>query len=213
MHSVVRFSQVLEFHDFIYPSAVLKQRPLPDRIPGCLLTLRPSTLICEDRSTSPSRLYQVRGPGVVVPWRAVSPRTGRGIRDMCYVKHQGRELLLITYLQEGSLHAFSLETGEEEWIARGRPPGCRREIWVHAVTTDGHGLVMVTDTNNNCLQILNSTGQYVGSMLKEEVLNLGVLGTFRWCPLTSTLIVAHVKEGIHRICLAKLGGINNIINQ
>ena len=125
------------------------------------------------------------------------------IRDMCYVKHQGRELLLITFLQEGSLHAYNLETSEEEWTVQGSPPGCELEMWVQAITTDGHGFVMMTDTNNNCLQVINTVGQYVGSMLREAVPGLGVLGVLRWCPLTSTLIVAHVKGGMHYVCLVK----------
>ena len=70
----------------------------------------------------------------------------------------------------------------------GKLPGIEKEINALGITTNGRGLVFVSDLSNSCIHMFSTTGQHLGILGQNE--DLGRLGRITWCEDMSSIFTS-----------------------
>ena len=105
------------------------------------------------------------------------------------MKHEQKELILVTSESLMGIKAYDLSSGSLEWHKN--IPGMTKS----ALVPDGHGHLFVADKDNKCIHMLSlSDGQNLGRLhVIEEGEGLGFPAWVDWSEETSSLILAHGK--------------------
>ena len=106
----------------------------------------------------------------------------------------GNEDLLVTAHSYSGVYAYVAGTDKLKWYASGNQYGLDK--WMNAVgiTSNGRGQLFVCDTSNNCIQMMSMDGTFLGTVLRLENPQ-----RIRWCCKTSSLVIAHRKQGLFSI--------------
>ena len=103
--------------------------------------------------------------------------------------------------------AYDVTSGKLVWMTKGGLPGMATEMCAESVASDGSGHLFICDTNNSCIQVLSADGgSYVAPFLWEGELCMGKPKLVRWCPFSSTMLIAHRVPGQpYRVTILKQG--------
>ena len=107
------------------------------------------------------------------------------------MKHEKKELILVTAESLMGIKAHDVSSGTVEW-EQNIP-----EMTKSAMISDGHGHLFVSDIDNKCIHMLSlSDGQNLGRLhvIEEGEQGLGFPVWVDWSEETSSLILAHGKE-------------------
>ena len=105
------------------------------------------------------------------------------------MKHEKKELILVTAESLMGIKAYDLSSGTVEWEKN--IPGMTKS----AMISDGHGHLFVSDKDNKCIHMLSaSDGHYLGYLVKRGDQGLGSPSRAAWSEEKSSLIIAHTKN-------------------
>ena len=169
------------------------------------------TLIIDDVSEYPSVAFGVDCTGPDLFYTDTNIRINTFTTSMCRVEYDNQELLVTPYHKgglfdgkdESGICAYNTRTGKLQWNADGVIPG------VDNVATDGRGHLFVCDTNNTCLQMFSTDGNFLQAFDLDvlKVKNKGVATPHHicWSSGTSSLVVVFENNKKHFIAVIKLG--------
>ena len=110
--------------------------------------------------------------------------------DMCFVREQNKNLVIVTSVEMSGIEAHDADTGSLEW--KGQLPVLQR----CGVASDGQGHIFVCDEakENKCIHMFSaSDGKYQGCLIGEGEQGLGVPLWAVWSEPTSSVIVTRRK--------------------
>ena len=129
-----------------------------------------------------------------------------GVHDMCCVQSTpSKPLLIVAYGYQGAF-AYDTTTSTVEWNVKGKLPGMTKILSVKQITTDASGHLFMCDDYNDCIQMFNLEGQYMGAATREGDPYIGKPWIIQWCKSTSSLVVAHVNFTKHNISKIQIQG-------
>ena len=106
------------------------------------------------------------------------------------MKHEKKELILVTAESFMGIKAYDLSSGSLEW--QKNIPGMTKSSMI----SDGRGHLFVSDKDNKCIHMVSlSDGQHLGRLhvIEEGEQGLGFPAWVDWSEETSSLILAHGK--------------------
>ena len=146
------------------------------------------------------------------------------IEDMCIAQHKGKTLIVIADSFEG-LFAFNAQNNTEEWSFPAKQLTTSTEtvdeeeeddeeeeeddeeeekMLATRITSDQQGNLFVCDTNNCCIHVFTTDGEYHGVAFKRGDEGLGKPKRVRWCQTLSSLIIAHQQGNTCSVNIVKL---------
>ena len=174
---------------------VLKHSVTPYQ-PLALCISSPTTLLYVDASRIVRDVRWLDCSGSVpkplsgINWTATQQNT---ISDMCSMA-DGENKLIITTRGFGGISAYSnRRSGRLEWNMKGELPGMDVNMCAESITTDGRGHFFMCDVGNKCIQMFSPQG-YKGTIWKGREHTLGEPLMVRWCKISSSLNVVHMKS-------------------
>ena len=115
------------------------------------------------------------------------------IHGMCCASEDEKPMLITTQGATG-IYCHDLNSGTLEWSAKGKLTGMVRTMNLLGVTTDGRGHLFVCDTSNNCIQMFDTDGKYIGVLLKKGVQDLGSPHLICYSQHLSSLVVTQTTN-------------------
>ena len=164
--------------------------------PSRMCTLSPTVLLYEDRRRTPCEIRWLdcsASPPKPVAGKSVTFTKQDAIWDMCCVKDNDDEDLLVTTRGYVGIFAYKLKTDERVWRVKGRRATKKgKEIGVESITTDGRGHLFVCGLDE-CVWIFSTSGNFLATLMRQKSLDTVQPWSISWCRETSSLIVAHTK--------------------
>ena len=106
----------------------------------------------------------------------------------------GHELIIKSF-GSGGICAYYKLNGETRWEVKGRFPPMDKWMTARGIDTDGLGHLLVCDTANECIQMFNCDGDYLGVLLgSEDERQLGTPLEIRWNHQLSAAVVLYYKN-------------------
>ena len=125
------------------------------------------------------------------------------IWDLCctFVKNGNQRLLVTTGGFDG-INAHNVGTDKLEWSLKGGISGVEDEMTAKGVTSDGRGHLFVCDENNKCVHVFTTSGDLVGTVLREGEQGVGRPRLIHCCDGSSSLIVGHIIDEYY--CISQI---------
>ena len=165
-------------------------------LPSRMCTLSPTILLYEDRRRTPCEIRWLdcsASPPKPVAGKSVTFTKQDAIWDMCCVKDNDDEDLLVTTRGYVGIFAYKLKTDERVWRVKGRRATKKgKEIGVESITTDGRGHLFVCGLDE-CVWIFSTSGNFLATLMRQKSMDTVQPWSISWCGETSSLIVAHTK--------------------
>ena len=178
--------------------------------PWRLCTARPSILLYANHASHPYvdvRWLFCGGPTPKPTLGTNVTRTEQaGVHDMSCVQSTPLKPLLIVACGYQGAFAYDTTTGTVEWNVKGKLPGMTKILSAQQIVTDGSGHLFMCDGYNDCIQMFNLEGQYMGVATREGDPYIGKPRMIQWCKSTSSLVVAHVNFTKHNISKIQIQG-------
>ncbi len=187
----------IEFMDLTKINKKVYECSVSPHWPSKLHTTSPSTLLYSDKSHPK-----------IIRWLDCSsstpePATGNNempteqnyLNDLCCVENEKKSVVVTTDYYHSTIRCYSKDSGKLLWKVEGKLPGMGEQMKPDGITTDGEGLLFVTDLKNKCIHQFSADGEYVGVLLRKGEEGLGFPGCVQWNETNSSLVVAHVKDG------------------
>ena len=130
-----------------------------------------------------------------------TPTQETKIYDLCYLRHQNKDLVVTTNGKSG-VSAYRLYTGELEWKNMGKMPGTEGVIDACGVATDGYRHIFVCDSANECIQLFSMDGRYLGEAFRKQ--GGSRPDQIRWFENASRLVVTYKFAGKWSIHVIKV---------
>ena len=164
--------------------------------PSRMCTLSPTVLLYEDRRRTPCEIRWLdccASPPKPVAGKSVTFTKQDAVWDMCCVKDNDDEDLLVTTRGYVGIFAYKLKTDERLWRVKGRRATKKgKEIGVESITTDGRGHLFVCGLDE-CVWIFSTSGNFLATLMRQKSLDTVQPWSISWCRETSSLVVAHTK--------------------
>ena len=173
---------------------IVHHYPVSSHRPGKMCTAGPSTLLYCDWSDP-----------LVIRWLDCSSSTPQPVAElvtqqgsiykMCCIEDEGKSWVVIIDIL--AIRCYNRDSGELVWKVEGKLPGMGEQMCPGDITTDRLGHLFVADFRNNCncIHKFSLTGEYLGVLVKEGEQGLGEPRCVRWNDATSSLVIAHKKDG------------------
>ena len=196
--------QKIEFRDVSDLGCILYTHSVAPHKPGELGSITPSTLLYVNETGYNSEIYYLYlkelHTKLIVKGKVIHTEE-EYILDMCF--DADKQLMVAIAIYSGSssdnqLSTYNTETGKREWNFYGKLPEMEEDTNPCSATTNGHGHLFVSDSNNKCIQMFRVLdGGYLGCLVKDDE-RLGCPDYIRWCEKVSSLVVAcRLKETCH----------------
>ena len=179
--------------------------------PGRLCTASPTVLLYEDRTRVPCEIRWLNcnvSPPKPVTGKNITFTKQDMIWDMCYVEHEGKQLLVTTRGFVG-IFAYNLRTDEREWRVKGRRGGMKKEIGVESITTDGCGNLFVCGYKNASIWLFSTGGNYLATIMRHKSLDDVQPWCISWSKKMSYLLVAHTTSKDENFYVTSIKEISN----
>ena len=133
---------------------------------------------------------------------AVTSSAGAEISDLCLVERDGK-ILSVIVTRSGMLFAIDVISQVTKWEAKwDLGESMSHPLYAKNVTSDWHGHLFVSDSNNKCIQMFSVDGFYVGPILHTNDARLQVTEkgpvTLHWIRTfkrTSTVGIVYKTKG------------------
>ena len=120
----------------------------------------------------------------------------------CAFVRNGKQRLLITTGGFDGINGHNAGTDKLEWSLKGGISGVEDEMTAEGVTSNGRGHLFVCDENNKCVHVFTTSGDLVGTVLREGEQGLGRPRLIHWCDGSSSLIVGHIIDEYY--CISQI---------
>ena len=162
--------------------------------PSRMCRLSSTVLLYEDRRRTPCEVRWLdcsASPPKPVAGKSVTFTKQDAIWDMCCVKNNDDEDLLVTTRGYVGMFAYKLKTDERVWSVKGRRASKKgKEIGVESITTDGLGHLFVCGLDE-CVWIFSTSGNFLATLMRQKSLDTVQSWSVSWCREISSLVVAH----------------------
>ena len=89
------------------------------------------------------------------------------MHDMCCIGMEEKDYFISTNGYKG-VFTYNGDLEKLDWNVKGRLTGMKKDVSLWGVTSDGHGHLLLRDTENRCIQMFSVTdGRYMGDVLRE----------------------------------------------
>ena len=151
--------------------------------PGELCAASQNTLLFVDTQEEPRK----------VRWIDCSRSTPKILKSITTQQDQICEMIFseedssVIATADDCIHAYNTSTSKTSWKNQ-------HESGFVGITSDGGGNLFIS-TVNSAIKVLSPSGEHRGYLVKEGEQRLGKPLAVRWCEMTSSLIVAHRRDG------------------
>ena len=126
------------------------------------------------------------------------------VTDMCFIRHKDIEDMIF-FLAHYKAVSARKKDHRLLWSFSGAPTGMVRDIEPISITVDREKQKLyVSDSANECIQIISTDGVYQGSLVKYRESGLGRSELIRWHKQTESLLIVHEKDGAKYLSVVKL---------
>ena len=164
--------------------------------PSRMCALSSTVLLYEDRRRTPCEIRWLDcsvSPPKPFAGKSVTFTKQDAVWDMCCVKDNDDEDLLVTTRGYVGMFAYKLKTDERVWRVKGRRASKKgKEIGVESITTDGRGHLYVCGLDE-CVWIFSTSGNFLATLMRQKSRDTVQPWSVSWCLETSSLVVAHTK--------------------
>ena len=192
-----RSSKVIHFYDVDELEEVVHSFSVAPHRPGRLCTFLSSTLLYEDHSQTPHVLKSLDCSTVPIESATDTEFTNLelecSMHDMCCLGAEEKDYFISTNGYKG-VFTYTDDSDQLDWNVKGRLTGMKKDVSLWGVTSDGHGHLLLCDTENRCIQMLSLIdGRYMGDVLREGEQGLGQPWRIHWCTKTAICYIVHKK--------------------
>ena len=131
-------------------------------------------------------------------------RTGLEIKDVCFVQHAEKQLILCVHVN--AIGAYAFLTGEKLWQKK---HGATISLRPGGITTNSHSFVLAPwNGKQQCIQMLFTDGSFIGTLM-----NISDPWFLAWIKKTSHLVVIHCKGNQWFVTALKVEPFTNRSNE
>ena len=126
------------------------------------------------------------------------------LKEMCFIRHKDIEDMIF-YLACYKAVCARKKDGSLLWSFSGAPTGMVRDIEPTSITVDREKQKLyVSDSANECIQIISTDGVYQGCLVKYYKSGLGRPYLIRWYKQIESLLIVHEKDDAKYLSVLKL---------
>ena len=126
------------------------------------------------------------------------------VKDMCFIRHKDIEDMIFFLAHYKAVSARKKDR-RLLWSFSGAPIGMVRDIEPMSITVDWEKQKLyVSDSANECIQIISTDGVYQGSLVKYYESGLGRPELIRWYKQIQSLLIVHEKNGAKYLSVLQL---------
>ena len=130
---------------------------------------------------------------------------GNDVKDLACVGQGKDQMLAVIVSDPTEVHLYyGVKSTIAVWKLTDSVPGTDVKMVPTSIALDGHGHLLVWDSNNSCMHMFAvSDGTYQGMTIRQGEQGLGDVSSFQWLSNEGSMLVGHNTENVGKITVFK----------